>query len=157
MPKKPLRCFTKEANDGHMYTACIEPYKKKPKTKKADKIELKKKPKFVVKSKAKMVAPRKFKVKAPTPPKRKFKVKAPKKSNEDFGIFSVEANAFLDKVEAVKDINEFTPLQKEFASILKKMDRGKNKLTEKQIDNFGYTWTAKQLDLFEEMMAKRNK
>jgi len=80
MPKKPLRCFTKEANDGHMYTTCIEG-QKKPKTKRADKIELKKKPNNVVKSKAKMVAPRKFKVKAPPPPKkekpkRNFKVKA---------------------------------------------------------------------------------
>ena len=62
----------------------------------------------------------------------------------------------MKRFQKFKKIEEFKgEPTKTFGKILKKMGKGKNKLTEKQIDSFGYSWTAKQLSLFDEMMGKR--
>ena len=93
---------------------------------------------------------------AAKPAKAKAPPKPKAKDTREFGVHTDEANAFMKRFQKFKKIEEFKgEPTKTFGKILKKMGKGKNKLTEKQIDSFGFSWTAKQLSLFDEMMGKR--
>lgn len=101
MPRRPLKCFTKTANDGHTYTTCLEGQGKKKKAEAPQ--SKKKKPKFNVKGALPpYVAPKtkrkiKFNVTNLVPKKKrpKFKVKKilPTELMGQFGLTNKEANA----------------------------------------------------------------
>ena len=101
MPRRPLKCFTKTANDGHTYTTCLEGQAKQTQSKAPQ--SKKKKPKFNVKGALPpYVAPKtkrkiKFNVINLVPKKKrpKFKVKKilPTELMGQFGLTNKEANA----------------------------------------------------------------
>ena len=90
-------------------------------------------------------------------PTKKKTIKPKRKDTREFGVFTDEAHEFMKRISEFKTIEDFQgEPKKTFGKILKKMGKGKNKLTEEQIDSFGYSWTAKQLVMFDDMMDKKH-
>ena len=76
-------------------------------------------------------------------------------SSYPFGRHTDEAQDFLRRMKATKSIEDHAKMKPEFGRILKKFNKGNAGLSEDQIDDFGYSWTAHQLSFIDKQHGKK--